>query len=238
MINDTLKYKELENMYFPPGHTFVQTRKLLNDNVFLANSKNEWMAKRRCNNFSKAYCEYLSSTGREYVYDDNYYFRKNRLHDDSNSNYYVFTLKEKTRAETNSAIIIEKICVDDLYKLDDCSLIYGECDKHVSRLYNREYNHETMLEHEFKYEYEKFKNDGTLRKIEPYFSWIDNTLCNCISNVPKSIITIIACHCCSILNNGCPMSSKIYDLSTLNTFQFLMIIDLIKKCFTFKSNKC
>ena len=237
MLNDTIKFKELENKYFPSGHTFYLTRNLLNREIYTVTSGKEyWDRRRRCINLLNDYCKYLSETGREYTYNlDTFDLVKNKIRDDNISSYEHIII-EKNVTTTSRTLMTETICIDDIFKLDDCSLIYGECDKSFDRLYDRQYNHnnDSDIYQQFKVTYEEYKNNGTLNKIEPYMSWIDNTLCNNLTNVPRSIISIIACHCCNIINNGCPLTDKVYDDELLNSFQCRMFVDLIKKMFTFK----
>ena len=229
-----MKYNEIEKTYFPYGHTFIKTRDLLNRGVYTRKNGDEyWDRARRCTQFCRDWCEYMSTQAVEYRFTDDWQIKRVKIFDGKSS----YHKDNTTEICENDYIEHEQrcICVDEVFKLNDCLCVYGECDKKFDRLFNREYNHVTgnPTYNSFKHMYDTMKNNE-LCLICPYMSWIDNNLCNKIENVPNEIIYVIAAHCYSIINTGKPMCSKQYDTSIENEILFKFLIDLISKMFTFK----
>lgn len=231
-------YDSIEPLFFPKGHTYHNTRDILLKGVYPYGSKGYWDRSRRCIGFLNELAKQLTAYGLYYVVNDKKWeLTKKKIHNDG-GDYYIDIDIEERRKERSNNVLNDTICIDDLYIIKDISQIYGECEKPFNRLYNREYNHhpENINKYnEFKELYYTYKLDGTLTKIEPYMSWLQHEfICNA-NYIPKHIINLIGCNCCSIINNGCPLESLSYSLSDFSGTQCEMLIDLIQKCFTFKS---
>ena len=234
MDKDKEKYDEIERMYFPHGHTFIKTRDLLNRGIYTKrNGEEYWKRARRCTQFCRDWCEYMSTQAIELRFTDDWQIKRVNIRDEGIGICYTHIGTHEERLHTKSEP--RTIYVREVFKLDDCMSIYGECSVPFKRLFDREYNHVTdnPTYNAFKHMYDTMKNNE-LCLICPYMSWIDNNLCNKIENVPNEIIYVIAAHCYSIINTGKPMCSKQYDTSIENEILFKFLIDLISKMFTFK----